>query len=292
MRRTPSLRRLSRSVRVSRDELVPSLRVPVDNPGREAESLAERALEEGYAGVFFAPSARRRDTEGSEVWRADSPMAQALYAARAAAPELAIFAELDLSVYQRAGRPGVVADGLVDTDAAHEAIAKAGVTIGEAGADIIGLRGLVDGGVSALRESLDEAGLDRVGILAFSADLHTPFTELRPLSAEKAADLLDPLDPGSILRQAEVDIGEGADMVGIQPSLFAQDLFRELADEHQHPLVARITEREAKLVEAAVRAGIASLKETAAAVHGSLLRAGARIVVSPWCVELENSDEI
>lgn len=283
MTRSPALRRLVRSIRLSPEELLPYVRLPVDEPGRAAEVVAERAVNEGFGGTYLAPSVRRRDAEGSEVWRDDSPLAQALHAARAAAPELAVFAELDPALFLRSGRPAGVSEGLVDAEAAHEAIAKAGVTLGGAGADVLALRGLVDGGVSALREGLDEAGLDRVGILAMSADLHSPFTELRPVSAEKAADLLDPFDPGSILRQAEIDVSDGADMLGVQPCLLSQDLLRELAEEHQHPIVARISDQEARVVEAAVRSGLSSLDEVARAVHGSLVRSGARLVVSPWC---------
>lgn len=284
LRRTPSLRRLVRSVRDHREELVPYLRIPIEEPGRAAETHAERAFDAGYQGIYLGPTVRRRDTEGSEAWRADSPLAQALYAARAAVPELAIFAELDLSVYHRNGRPALVSEGLVDAEVAHESISKAGVTLGEAGADVLALRGQVDGGVGALREALDEAGLDRVGILAFSADLYSPFTELRPRSAEKAADLLDPLDPGSVLRQAEFDIADGADMLGVQPSLLMHDLIRDLAEEHQHPIVTRLTEQEVKVLESSVRSGVATREELAASVHGSLIRAGARLVVSPWCL--------
>lgn len=276
------LRALARSIRPSPEEIVPQLRVAVDEPGRMAEAVAERALGAGHAAVFLAPVAKRRDSEGSEVWRPDAPLPHALVAARAATPELVLMAELDLAMFHRSGRPAVVAEGLVDLEAAHEAIGKAGVTLGEAGADVVALRGQVDGGVTALREALDETGLERVGILAFSGDLHSVFTELRPLSADKAADLLDPLEPESVIQQAESDIAEGADMIGVQPCLLAQDLLRELFDEHQHPVVARITEQEAKVYEAAARSGVADMEAVAAEVHGSLLRAGARLVVTPW----------
>lgn len=285
MVRTPALRRLVRSQRPSPEELLPTLRLPVEDPAAAAEGLAEQVVERGFSGLFLAPAVRRRDAEGSEVWRADAPLPQALHAARATAPELAIFAELDLAMFYRSGRPAVLTDGLADAESAHEAIGKAGVTLGHAGADVIALRGQVDGGVAALREALDEADLDRVGILAFSADLHGPFAELRPLSADKAADLLDPMDPGAVLRQAEVDAGEGADMLGVQPSLLAQDLLRELADEHQHPIVARISDHEAKMVEMAVRSGTGTLSEVSSAVHGALVRAGARLVATPWALE-------
>lgn len=282
MVRTPALRRLVRSHRPSTDELLPTLRLPIEEPAAAAEGLAERAVEQGYLGIFLAPAVRRRDSEGSEVWRTDAPLAQALHAARATAPELAIFAELDLALFHRSGRVSVLTDGLADADTAHESIGKAGVTLGQAGADIIALRGQIDGGVTALREALDEADLDRVGILAFSGDLHSPFSELRPLSADKAADLLDPMDPGSILRQAEVDASEGADLLGVQPCLLAQDLLRELADEHQHPIVARISDHEAKMVEMAVRSGTGTLEEISGAVHSALIRSGARLVATPW----------
>lgn len=287
MTRRPALRRLARSVRPSPDELVPYLRVPVDDPGRVSEQLAEQAVERGHAAIYLAPSARRRDSEGSEAWRSDAPLAQALHAARAAAPELALFAELDLAVFHRSGRPGALTDGLIDAEAAHEALGKAGLTLGEAGADVLGLRGLVDGGVGALREALDEADLDRISILSYSADLHSPFAELRPATADKAADLLDPLDPGSILRQAEVDVSEGADLLGVQPSLLAQDILRDLAEEHQHPLVARISDQEAKVMEMAARSGTAPVEQLARAVHGALVRAGARLVVTPWTMETD-----
>lgn len=282
--RTPALRRLVRGIRPSPDELVPSGRVALESPGQSGEALAEQAAEAGYAAIYLAPAARRRDAEGSEVWRADAPLAQALTAARAATPELAIFAELDLALFHRSGRPGLVTEGLVDADSAQEALGKAAITLGEAGADVIGLRGQIDGGVGALREALDEAGLDRVAICAFSADLYSPLTELRPVSAEKAADLLDPLDPGSILRQADADVSDGADIIGVQPAMFTQDILRELADEHELPLLARITDQEQKALEAAARSGVGSMRGLADALHGSLIRAGARVVVSPWAL--------
>lgn len=285
MTRTPALRRLVRGVRPSPDALVPSARVGLEDPGQSGESLAEAALERGYAGIHLAPVARRRDQEGSEVWRSDAPLAQALTAARAAAPELALMAELDLPLFVRSGRPGLVSEGLVDAETAQEALGKAAITLGEAGADVVGVRGQVDGGVHAVRGALDEAGLDRVAVLAYSADLYSPFTELRPVSAEKAADLLDPLDPGAVLRQADLDVADGVDLLGVQPSLLALDIVRELSDEHDQPIVARVTDQEERTLAAAARAGVAPLGLLAASVHGALIRAGARLVITPWAFE-------
>ncbi len=279
--RTAALRGLVRSVRTGPAMLVPSLRVAVED-ARPAEQLAESALAAGHLGVYLAPAARRRDTEGSEAWRSDSPLAVALTAVRAATPELAIFAELDLALFLRSGRPAAISEGLVDLDIAHEALGKAALALAEAGADVLALRGQLDGGVGAVREALDDAGFDRVAVLAFSVDLHSPYAELRPQSADKAADLLDPLDPSAAMRRAEADLGEGADMLGVQPCALALDLVRDLVEEHPVPVVARITEHEAKAIEAAARAGVASLPELVEATHGALLRAGARFVATPW----------
>ena len=258
------------------------LRVPVEGAGEAAERLAEEALAQGLSGLYFAPTPKRRDDEGSEAWRADSPMIEALIAARATAPELAIWSELDLSAYHRSGRPGHELEGMIDLETAHEALGKAAITLGETGVDVIALRGLFDGGAGVLREALDEAGLDRIAILSFAADLYSPFAERRPVSANKAADLLDPLDPGAIARQAEVDASEGADFLGVQPCLFAQDILHKLADDHDIPVVARLTEHEIKMIENTARTGTADLSELAETVHGTLLRAGARLVVTPW----------
>lgn len=277
----PSLRDLTRAVRVHPKALVAMLRVPAEGGNKAVLDLCARAKEGQLAAVYLAPFAKRRDDEGNEAWKSDAPFTRAVAAAKEVG-DLAVFAELDLSAFLKSGRPGAVVDGWVEADAARENLGKAAITLAEAGADVVSVRGLVDGGVSAVREALEEAGLSHVNVLSLSVDLHGPLTELRPLGSDKQGDLLDPADLDGAMRQADFDVSEGADFLGVQPCLFSQDILRVLSEEHDLPLFARITDQEARAVEAMARGGMGSLQALVEALHTSLLRAGARCVVTPW----------
>lgn len=281
-RRTRALRALTRSTRVPPEALVPVGRVPVEAAEEASAQWARQCVESGRLGLYLAPSAKRRDGEGSEAWNNDAPFVEGVRGARAVDPDLSLWAEIDLSVYLKSGRAAALVDGWIDAESARENLGKVAITLAEAGADVVSVRGVLDGAVSAVREALEEAGFDRVCVLALSADLHGPLTELRPSSAEKEADLLDPADLESILRQSDLDVSEGADFLGVQPCLFSQDILSALAEEHDLPIVARLSDQDVKAVESMARSGLGSLEVLSEAFHTALARAGARIIVTPW----------
>ena len=284
--RSPALRRLVRSVRPVLDNVLLTYQVNAqDKPGK-LEELLEQVSEAALPGLYLVPVVRRRDNEGSEIWKTDSPMAQSLQSIRKHSTELAIFAELDLALHTCSGRPGPITEGMIDAEMTHEALAKAAVCLGESGADIVAIRGHVDNAVSVVREALDESGLEKVGILSFSADFHSVLADLRPLSADKAADLMDVENPEMVYRSMDLDQSEGADYIGVQPASLSLDIIRDLSEETDLPILARITEKEAKMWSSAVSSSSEVVESVALELHSTLFRAGARMIASPWALQL------
>ena len=300
LRRSGRLRDLVRETSVSLDDLVmplfvapealPNERLPglarltVDGVVRECEQLARAGV--GAVILFGIPE--EKDDEGSGAWIDDGIVQQALRALRPRFPELLLLTDVCLCEYTSHGHCGVIRDDEVDNDASLELIARTAVSHVEAGADAVCPSDMMDGRVAAIRADLPDTP-----ILAYSAkyasSFYGPFREAAgsaPAFGDRRGYQMDPGNVREALRECELDIAEGADVIMVKPALPYLDVIRAVRDRFDLPLAAYNVSGEYAMVKAAAAAG--DLDERTAALESltAIRRAGADIVITYWAKEL------
>jgi porphobilinogen synthase len=300
LRRTDALRSLARETRLSLDDFVMPLFVgPATEPnealppmGRlSVEDLVREADELGSLGVkalilFGIPHAK--DDEGSGAWIEDGIVQQALRELRPRFPELLLLTDVCLCEYTSHGHCGVIRDGEIDNDESVELLARTAVSHVEAGADAVCPSDMMDGRVAAIRELLPQTPILAYSVKYASA-FYGPFREAAgstPAFGDRRGYQMDPANVREALRECELDVEEGADVLIVKPALPYLDVIRAVREEFDLPLAAYNVSGEYAMVKAAARAGW--LDERAAAIESltAIKRAGADIVISYWAKEL------
>ena len=300
LRRSDALRSLTRETSLSLDDLVQPLfvapdalpndrlpalsRLTVDGAVRECEDL----LRAGVKAVILFGIPEEKDGEGSGAWIENGIVQQALRALRPRFPELLLLTDVCLCEYTSHGHCGVLHGGEVDNDASLELIARTAVSHVEAGADAVCPSDMMDGRVAAVRAELPDTP-----IVAYSAkyasSFYGPFRDAAG-SAPSFGDLRGyQMDPGNVreaLRECELDVAEGADVLMVKPALPYLDVIRAVRDRFDLPLAAYSVSGEYAMLKAAAAAG--DLDERTAAVEAltSIRRAGADVVITYWAKEL------
>ncbi|HEY7660065.1 MAG TPA: porphobilinogen synthase [Actinomycetota bacterium] len=304
MRRTPALRALIRETDISPRHLVAPLFVkegltepaPIPSmPGQvqhTLESLRKEAAEIASSGVlafmlFGVPE--RKDPEGSEAWNPDGIAQRALGTLRDELGDAhVVIADLCLDEYTDHGHCGVLDEqGRVDNDATLARYREIALAQADAGADLVGPSGMMDGQVGEIRSALDEAGFADVGILAYAAKFASSFygpfrdaAECAPRFGDRTGYQMDPPNADEALREIAADIEQGADIVMVKPALPYLDVIRRAKDETRFPVAAYNVSGEYAMVKAA--AGNGWLDERAAVLEilTSIRRAGADLVLT------------
>jgi porphobilinogen synthase len=300
LRRTGQLRDLVRETHVSLDDLVmplfvasdalanerlPALgRFTVDGVVRECEEL----LRAGVRAVLLFGIPEEKDDDGSGAWIDDGIVQQALRALRPRFPELLLLTDVCLCEYTAHGHCGVLRGDEVDNDASLDLIARTAVSHVEAGADAVCPSDMMDGRVAAIRADLPETP-----IVAYSAkyasSFYGPFREAAgsaPSFGDRRGYQMDPGNVREALRECELDVAEGADVIMVKPALPYLDVVRAVRDRFELPLAAYNVSGEYAMVKAAAAAG--DLDERTAALESltAIRRAGADIVITYWAKEL------
>ena len=304
LRRKGSLRGLVRETALSTDDFVMPLfvaaeqlandRLPalgrhtVDGLLREAEALAEL----GVAAVLLFGVPDEKDDEGSGAWADDGAVQQALRALRSRFPELVLLTDVCLCAYTTHGHCGVLEDGEVANDATLELLVRTALSHAEAGADGVCPSDMMDGRVGAIRIALDEAGSAQTAIVSYAAKyasaFYGPFRDAAgsaPSFGDRRSYQLDPANVREALRECELDLAEGADMLIVKPALPCLDVIRAVRERFDAPLAAYSVSGEYAMVKAAAAGGW--LDERAAAIEKltAVKRAGADVVITYWAKE-------
>jgi porphobilinogen synthase len=304
LRRTDALRRLVRETHLCPSNLVLPLVVCPGQGIREplpalpgvfrlsadrAAVEAREAHDLGIPGVYLTGLPERRDADGSEAWKETGPVQQAIRAVRKAVPDVAIMTEVCLCAYTSHGHCGHHARGAtgvleVDNDGSLEVLGKQALSQARAGADVLCLTSAMDGLVGFVRETLDEAALDNVAILAcsapFASGLSVPLDGGKAPLPDRATYRLDPANTRDALREMAMDVGEGADMVGVEPALPCLDVIAAAADEMDHPLCAIQSAAEHAVFVAAGERGVVDAGRVLTEVLVAIKRAGADFIVT------------
>jgi porphobilinogen synthase len=263
-------------------------------PGVERLSLAA-AVEEaheaaalGLAAVMLFGVPAEKDEHGSGAWDGEGIVQLATRAIKQAEPRLLAITDVCLCEYTAHGHCGVVrADGSVDNDATLELLGRTAVSHARAGADMVAPSDMMDGRVAVIREDLDGEGFSETPILAYSAKFasafYGPFREAAdsaPAFGDRRAYQMDPANGREAVREALLDVREGADMVMVKPALAYGDLIRAVKEATDLPVAAYNVSGEYAMVKAAAAAGYLDERASVLEILTSLRRAGADTIIS------------
>jgi porphobilinogen synthase len=254
----------------------------------EAVQEAARASELGVAGVMLFGIPAEKDEQGSGAWDEEGAVQLATGAIKRELPELLVLTDVCLCEYTTHGHCGVLrGDGSVDNDATLELLARAAVSHARAGADIVAPSDMMDGRVGAIRAELDGEGFAELPILAYSAKFasafYGPFREAAgsaPAFGDRRSYQMDPANGREAVREALLDVQEGADMVMVKPALAYGDLIAAVKAATGMPVAAYNVSGEYAMVKAAAAAGHIDERATVLEILTSLRRAGADTIIT------------
>lgn len=255
---------------------------------------ARRAVDAGVGGIMLFGVPEKHDATGSAGVDPNGILNVGLRALRdELGDEAVIIADLCLDEFTDHGHCGVLAeDGTVDNDATLEIYREMAVVQAKSGAHMLGLSGMMDGQVAACRDALDEAGYPNVSILAYSAKYasayYGPFREAvdSQLKGDRRTYQMDVANRTEGLREALLDIEEGADVVMVKPAGSYLDVLSDVAQTSTVPVAAYQVSGEYAMIEAAAERGWLDRERTIAESVAAIARAGATIICTYWATEL------
>ena len=273
---------------IDRREPIPAM------PGIDRLSIEHAVAEAGEAQALGIPAVllfgipASKDEEGSGAWDEEGIVQLATRAIKQAHPELLVIADLCLCEYTSHGHCGVVrSDGVVDNDATLELLARTAVSQARAGADVIAPSDMMDGRVGTIRPALDDDGLTETPILAYSAKFasafYGPFREAAdstPSFGDRRGYQMDPANGEEAVREARLDVEEGADILMVKPALPYLDVIRRVKDDTAMPVAAYNVSGEYSMLKAAAAAGYLDERTAVLETLTSIRRAGADIVIT------------
>ena len=302
LRRSELLRRMVRETRLSIDNLImPLFVVPgsqVSNPVASMPGVAQlsvdRAVEEckqirdlGIPGVILFGIPDKKDSEGSGAYNDNGIIQRALRAIKKAVPDLVLITDVCLCEYTDHGHCGVVIDGDVDNDSTIDLLAKEALSHAKAGADIVAPSDMMDGRVGTIREALDEEGFDQIPIMAYAAKFASGFygpfreaAESTPQFGDRRSYQMDPPNGDEALREVELDIGEGADIVMVKPALAYLDLIWRVKETFGYPVAAYNVSGEYAMIKAAAQSGWLDEERVMMETLIAMRRAGADVILT------------
>ena len=302
LRRTESLRALIRETALSPKHLIYPLFVihgkgikqPIEAMPGCFQFSVDRVIKEarevfdlGVNAVLLFGLPEKKDLAGSHAWIKNGVVQNAVSAIKKSVPDLLVVTDVCLCEYTSHGHCGVLSNGRIDNDATLELLVKVALSHARAGADIVAPSDMMDGRVGAIREALDEQGFDQVPILSYAvkyaSSFYGPFreaAECAPKSGDRRSYQMDCANAREAMREAMLDLEEGADILMVKPAMPYLDIIRLLRQEFTLPIAAYQVSGEYSMIKAA------SLKgwlDEARVVEESLLgirRAGADVIIT------------
>jgi porphobilinogen synthase len=272
------------------NEALPAMsRHTVDGLLREVDGLAAA----GVPAVILFGIPVEKDEEGSGAWIEDGVVQQALRELRPRFPELLLLTDVCLCEYTEHGHCGVLDRDQVDNDATLELLARTAVSHVEAGADAVCPSDMMDGRVGAIRRALDEQGFDHTPIVAYSAKyasaFYGPFRDAAgsaPSFGDRRGYQMDPANVREAVRECELDLAEGADVIMVKPALPYLDVIRAVRDRFPVPVAAYNVSGEYGMIKAAAGRGWLDERQAALESLTAIKRAGADVIVTYWARDL------
>jgi porphobilinogen synthase len=307
LRRTEGLRRMVRETRLSVDQLIlPLFVVPgkgVEKPVASMPGVRQMSVDKtvaecaqirdlGVPAVLLFGIPERKDAEGSEAYDENGIIARAVRAIKRDVPDLVVITDVCLCEYTDHGHCGLVVDGDVDNDSTVELLAREALVHAEAGADIVAPSDMMDGRVDAIRELLDEEGFENTPILAYAAKFASGFygpfrdaAESAPQFGDRRSYQMDAANGDEALREVEMDLDEGADIVMVKPALPYLDVIWRVKQSFGVPVAAYQVSGEFAMIKAAAQNGWLDESRVMMESLLAIRRAGADLIVTYFAKE-------
>ncbi len=307
LRRTDSLRNLVReTVLTAADLIQPLFVVPGKHVKREISSLpgqyhlsvdevpfaAEQAAKAGVPGVILFGVPSYKDEVGSAAYDAEAEVQMATREIKRNFPELLVITDVCLCEYTSHGHCGVIEHEAVNNDATLELLARTAVSHAEAGADIVAPSDMMDGRIGAIRSALDTRGFFDTAILSYAVKYasayYGPFriaVDSAPQFGDRRGYQMDPANSREALREVELDLAEGADMIMVKPGIAYLDVLRTVKERFQRVTAAYQVSGEYAMIEAAAAKGWIDRKRLVLETLTCFKRAGADFMLSYHATE-------
>lgn len=308
LRQTEALRNMVRETTLQPDDLIyPLFTVPGSGIKKEIPSMpgqfhlsadmlvteVEALVDIGIPAIILFGLPEVKDELGSAAYAPDGVVQKAIREIKKAVPALIVITDVCLCQYTTHGHCGIVSDGCIDNDASLDLIARTALSHADAGADVVAPSDMMDGRIRAVRTTLDGNGFLTVPILAYAAKyasaFYGPFREAAdsaPLFGDRRSYQMDPANAREALREVELDIAEGADIVMVKPALAYLDIIRTVRDAFRCPVAAYSVSGEYSMIKAAAQNGWLDEKQTALEVTTAMKRAGADLIVTYFAKDI------
>ena len=302
LRTSPEMRDLVRETTLDTTDLIyPLFIVPGEGikkeidtlPGQyhlsvdEAVKVAQEAYDLGIRGVEIFGIPTYKDEQGSSAWDMEQPVQQAITAIREAVPNLLVIADVCLCQYTSTGHCGMIDHHEILNDETLPLLVKVAVSQAKAGAQIVAPSDMMDGRVGAIRQGLDQGGFTNVSIMSYAAKYasayYGPFRDAvhsAPQFGDRKSYQMDPANRMEAMREIELDIAEGADIIMIKPALSYLDIVREARDQFNYPLAVYNVSGEYAMIKTASAAGVVDEQRITLETLLSMKRAGAKIIIT------------
>ncbi len=307
LRRSELLRGMVRETTLSVNDFILPLfvvhgkgvRNPINSmPGHFQLSIDELKKEVKEVASLHIPAVilfgipEHKDEVGSEAYSENGIIQQAIKAIKDTTPDLIVITDVCMCEYTSHGHCGVIKDGDVDNDATLELLAKEALSHANAGADMVAPSDMMDGRVGAIRDILDENGFSNIPIMSYAAkyasSYYGPFrdaAESPPQFGDRRGYQMDPGNSNEALREVELDIEEGADIVMVKPALPYLDIIRRVRDTFLYPVAAYNVSGEFSMIKAAEKMGWIDGEKVMMETLMSIKRAGADLILTYFAKE-------
>lgn len=275
-------------------EEIPSMpnyfRISLDCLEKEVKELWQI----GLCGVllFVKVPDHLKDNEGKEALNPKGLMQRAIETVKSACPEMLVMTDVALDPYSKYGHDGIVANGKIVNDETAEVLAEMSISHAEAGADFVAPSDMMDGRILTIREALDDEGFIDTGIMSYSAKYASAFygpfrdaldsapVDIKNVPKDKKSYQMDPANRFEAIKETQMDIDEGADIVMVKPGLAYLDIVREIKNEVEVPVAVYQVSGEYAMLKAAAEKGWLDHDTVMMEQLLSIKRAGANIIAS------------
>ena len=307
LRKNETLRRMVRETSLSVDDLILPLfvtfgknkkkeissmpghyQLSVDNLAREAKEIYDL----GIPAVILFGIPEHKDELGTEAYNDKGIVQQAVREIKNRVPGLMVITDVCLCEFTSHGHCGFVEEGEVDNDQTIDLLAREALSHAKAGADMVAPSDMMDGRVGAIREALDEEGFDQIPIMSYAAKYASAFygpfreaAESAPEFGDRRSYQMDPANCDEAIREAQLDIEEGADIIMVKPALPYLDVIRRIREEFDHPVAAYNVSGEYAMTKAAEKMGWIDGEKVMMETLLSIKRAGADIILTYFAKE-------
>lgn len=312
MRKNSVTRELVRETRIAKSALIYPVFVKegsgieeniaaMEGQKRYSPDRVERAVESiAKAGInsillFGVPELKYKDETGSEAYHENGALQQAIRKIKASFPQLNVITDVCLCEYTSHGHCGLLNDKEVDNDRTLPILAKVAVSHAQAGADMVAPSDMMDGRVGAIRQALDQHGFANTPIMSYSAkyasSFYGPFREAAgcaPSFGDRKTYQMDYHNSREAIRESELDVLEGADILMVKPALAYLDVILKLKESFTLPLAAYSVSGEYSMIKAAAKAGLINEADMICESAVSIFRAGADMLITYYAPELAN----